>query len=81
MSELSPAAQAVFEAAWTAYWPKNAEQPADAELIAAAAIRAAADEVVPPEQKTPWGSVVQAHAAELRIRNKLLAIAEELEAL
>ena len=81
MSEFSPAAQAVFEAAWTAYWPKNAEQPADAELIAAAAIRAAADEVVPPEQKTPWGSVVQAHAAELRIRNKLLAIAEELEAL
>jgi hypothetical protein len=36
--------------------------------------------VVPPEQKTPWGSVIQAHAAELRIRNELLAIAAELEA-
>lgn len=81
MSDLSPAAQAVFEAAWTAYWPKNAEQPADAELIAAAAIRAAVDRVMPPEQKTPWGSVIQAHAAELRIRNELLAIVDELEAL
>ena len=46
----------------------------------AAALRAAADQVVPPEQETPWGSIVQAHAAELRIRNELLAIAAELEA-
>lgn len=84
MPELSPTAQAVFEAAWTAYWPKDAEQPADAELIAAAAaaaIRTAVDKVVPPEQETPWGSVVQANEAELTIRNKLLAIAEELEVL
>ena len=81
MAELSPVTQAVFEAAWAAYWPKDAEQPADAELIAAAAMRAAVDKVVPPEQETPWGSVVQAHAAELRIRNELLAIADELEAL
>lgn len=79
MADLSPVAQAVFEAAWTAYWPKDAEQPADAELIAAAAISAAVDKVVPLEQKTPWGSVVQAHAAGLRIRNELLAIVDELE--
>ena len=70
---LSPAAQAVLDATGRKAWYRNND--------IAAALRAAADQVVPPEQKTPWGSVIQAHAAELRIRNELLAIAAELEAL
>ena len=79
MSELSPAAQVVLAAANCAccYGPDDVLN--DSRWIAAAALRAAADQVVPPEQKTPWGSVIQAHAAELRIRNELLAIAAELE--
>ena len=47
MTEISPAAQAVYEATWAAYWLKDAEHPADAELIAAAALRAAAGQAVP----------------------------------
>ena len=68
---LSPAAQAVLRAAG------DSEPGIYATIVAA--LRAAADQVVPPEQKTPWGSIVQAHAAELRIRNEFLAIAAELE--
>jgi hypothetical protein len=74
--QLSPAAQAVLGAVG---W-QGTSLEREAQNIAAAALRAAADQVVPPEQKTPWGSVIQAHAAELRIRNELLAIAAELEA-
>ena len=70
MPEISPAAQAVLDAYENSY--------TESGLVAA--LRAAADQVVPPEQKTPWGSVIQAHAAELRIRNELLVIADELEA-
>jgi hypothetical protein len=77
MTELSPAAQAV----WSAFLNHSEWEVTTAELCGvAAALRAAADQVVPPEQKTPWGSIVQAHAAELRVRNELLAIAAELEA-
>lgn len=72
MTDLSPLAQAVLDAYQFA--------PIEDELTIAAVLRAAVDKVVPPEQETPWGSVVQAHAAELRIRNNLLAIADELEA-
>ena len=71
MTEISPAAQAVLDAT---------DYPDDwaTRVRVAAALRAAADQVVPPEQKTPWGSVIQAHTAELRIRNELLTIADEL---
>ena len=79
MADLSPAAQAVLDAASDVYWEWGGTI-SDPHTIAAAALRAVADQVVPPEQQTPWGSVVQAHAAELRIRNELLAIANELEA-
>lgn len=72
MTDLSPPAQAVLDAYQFA--------PIEDELTIAAVLRAAVNKVVPPEQETPWGSVVQAHAAELRIRNELLAIADELEA-
>jgi hypothetical protein len=57
----------------------DASLQAGINALCAAALRAAVDQVVPPEQKTPWGSIVQAHAAELRIRNEFLAIAAELE--
>lgn len=78
MADLSPAAQAVWDAAWNLS-PVNCESHEDRRRQQiAAALRAAADQVVPPEQETPWGSIVQAHAAELRIRNELLAIAAEL---
>lgn len=79
MTELSPASQAVAKAALYVSSCDPEDYPHQAQEIAAAALRAAADQVVPPEQKTPWGSVIQAHAAELRIRNELLAIAAELE--
>lgn len=72
MSELSPTTQAVLDAFRTSHTGQG---------CLAAALRVAADQVVPPEQETPWGSVVQAHAAELRIRNELLAIVDELKAL
>ena len=75
--QLSPAAQAVLDAAEPCVAP-NECPGLDAAI--AAALRAAADQVVPPEQKTPWGSIIQAHASELRIRNELLAIVTELEA-
>lgn len=78
MTKLSPAAQ-VMIAVTHVYQEHGGDPPARA--ITAAALLAVADQVVPPEQKTPWGSVIQAHAAELRIRNELLAIADELEAL
>ena len=77
MTELSPTAKSVHDAFWQGH--EYPDSLSNVDL--AAALRAAADLVVPPEQKTPWGSVIQAHAAELRIRNELLAIADELEAL
>jgi hypothetical protein len=76
MSDLSPTTQAVLDA----FIGEN--KIYGLHLMTpklAAALRAAADQVVPPQQKTPWGSVIQAHTAELRIRNELLAIADELE--
>jgi hypothetical protein len=49
--QLSPAAQAVKDAAQDAYWLWDSMCPADAETIAAAALRAAAG-CVPKEN---WG--------------------------
>ena len=82
MTDLSPAAQAVMDAYANASDGEYVEGVwvVNERTMLAAALRAAADQVVPPEQETPWGSIVQAHAAELRIRNELLAIAAELEA-
>lgn len=79
-TSLSPAAQAVFQAyldncdgAYEPQWYQG-----DLNMIAAV-LRAVVEQVVPPNQETPWGSTVKAHAAELRIRDDLLAIADELE--
>ena len=84
MSELSPQAQAVLDAAkssldWEAGYLPNA--------VAAAALRAAADQVVPATEVMPqqdlesrreamvWGMVNQTQVT----RQQLLAIAAELE--
>ena len=75
MTDLSPEALSV----WCRFC-EVVEDHGPPRLGLARALRVAADQVVPPEQETPWGSVIQAHAAELRIRNELLAIADELEA-
>jgi hypothetical protein len=68
---LSPAAQAVLDAAFSAYWSAEQEAPNDEGMIAAAALLAAADQVVPAN-----GS-----RKNNEIRADLLAIAAELEAL
>ena len=75
MTDLSPAAQAVMDAA---LFEVSAE--CHAPWIAAAAIRAAADQVVPEEANVVGDKHDDArHDQWLRIRYKLLAIATELE--
>ena len=75
MAELSPAAQAVLDAA---RFEVNAE--CYAPWIAAAALRAAADQVV-PEEPLNGGDVRWMFERDARqaSRKKLLAIAAELE--
>jgi hypothetical protein len=74
MSELSPAAQAVLDAV-------KEICPAPADEIAAAALRAAADQVV-PEEPLYGGDQRWEYERDARqeSRKKLLAIATELEA-
>jgi hypothetical protein len=71
MTELSPAAQAVYDAAFEPW--ETVDKP---ELIAAAALRAVADQVV-PAPRLPYDSCCDVHASA--IRADLLAIAIELE--
>lgn len=68
MTELSPAALAVMNAVVKVY-------PAFPDEVAAAAIRAAADQVVPVpiNAQTP-----EEHWALLGAKNRLLALADEL---
>jgi hypothetical protein len=70
MSALSPAAQVVRDAAWAAFWSTEAMAPNDAEVIAAAALRAAVDQVLPEESPRPL---------DRQIRRQFLAIAAELD--
>jgi hypothetical protein len=72
MSELSPAAQAVLDAAFDPW--QSSDTPAS---IAAAALRAVVDQVV-PVPRLPYDSCCDVSAAA--IRAELLAIAVELEA-
>ena len=86
MTNLSPAAQAVLDAAFPVdedeqlLYVVSGEQHAG--LIAAAALRAAADQVVPPSLEAEFynrnPSLTLQKAVE--IRSELLAIADELEA-
>ena len=82
MAELSPTAQAVLDAV-----EDDCIHPDDRHRIAAAALRAAADQVVPATEVMPqqdlesrreamvWGMVNQTQVT----RQQLLAIATELE--
>ena len=78
MADLSPAAQAVLD-------HFLADVEISLEHGIAAALRAAADQVVPEMQEPDWGSCVDMHCdIELytdhqRKRSALLAIAAELE--
>jgi hypothetical protein len=76
MSELSPAAQAVLDAAFDPW--QSTDTPAS---IAAAALRAVANEVVPLSYEDVWtdGRMLQYEKND-PVREKLLAIADELEA-
>jgi hypothetical protein len=68
MPDLSPAAQAVIDAAFDPW--QSTDTPAS---IAAAALRAAADQVVPQ-------ALCVYNSESISIRSQLLAIASELEA-
>lgn len=73
MTDLSPITQAVLDAAWAV-----ADTARDAKVVAAAALRATADQVVPRPPKN-WELISCVSSRELEIRNQLLAIADELE--
>jgi len=79
MAELSPAAQAVF---W-AFNKAASGEPDDWHYLpaVAAALRSAADQVVPPALEEEWRDRNQALPLTkmVEIRLKLLAIADELE--
>jgi hypothetical protein len=83
MSELSPAAQAVMRAAAASYWgPEGDYEVASPAAIAAAALRAAADQVVPETNLPIYASPYEEGIQEARqdVREGLLTIAAELEA-
>jgi hypothetical protein len=77
-STLSPTAQAVLDAANGAnsYGPDDCLN--ESRWIAAAALKAAADQVV-PEITTPWNSTLTPMISAGEVRAKFLAIAAELE--
>jgi hypothetical protein len=80
MAELSPQAQAIWDAWWTAH---NLLQ----RYCLAATLRAAADQVMPEEPRPtgmrPCGDTYSAReirrAERMKLREQLLAIAAELE--
>ncbi len=76
MTDLSSAAQAVLDAAFDPW--QSTDTPAS---IAAAALRAVADEVVPLSYEDVWtdGRMLQYEKRD-PVREKLLTIADELEA-
>ena len=71
---LSPAAQAVLDAAL------QVSNLSPTVSVAAAALRAAADQVVPEYETTPGGSKIWPSEPVPSIRGGFLAIADELEA-
>jgi hypothetical protein len=76
MTDLSPAAKAVLAACGC----PDPDSPFRlvARGFAAAALRAAADQVV-PETTTPWNSTLTPMISAGEVRAKFLAIAAELE--
>jgi hypothetical protein len=82
MTNLSPAAQAVKDAAQKLYSDRMARKmawPLDLPVVAAA-LRAAADQVAPSDADEPRNYLPMALECQ-RIRKELLSIAAELEAL
>jgi len=79
MTDLSPAAQAVLDAALSAYWSAEQEAPNDEGMIAAAALRAVADQVQMDKALGDSDADAGVFAAHHAIRAQLLAIAAELE--
>jgi len=86
VTDLSPAAQAVLDAAFPVYDDEETLYFVTGEQhaghIAAAALRAAADQVVPDEPEIPEGDLVQETCRwdeRAGIRAQLLAIAAELK--
>ena len=80
MANLSPAAQAVKDAAQELYADRMARKmawPLDLPVIAAA-LRAAADQVAPSDAMEPRNHIPMALECQ-RIRSELLAIAAELK--
>jgi hypothetical protein len=75
MTDLSPAAQAVLDAAADVYWDWSDMSPASSSTIAAA-LRAAADQVVPVEHEIIDNCWYEKAGP---IREQFLAIAAELE--
>ncbi len=71
---LSPQAQAVLDAYWKSPWDPSLQH--EDRYAIAAALRAAADQVV-PLPRLPYDSCCDVHAAA--IRAELFAIATELE--
>jgi hypothetical protein len=79
---LSPATQAVSDAVEQVYWDWGNLCPASADTIAAAALRAAVDAVLPETTPLPMGSCgVDELIRETRMNARLefLSIAKELE--
>ena len=80
--QLSPAAEAVLDAAFPVYdeeehlYVVSGEQHAG--LIVAAALRALADQVAPSDAIEPRNNIPMARECQ-RIRSEILAIATELE--
>ena len=70
----------MLDAAFSAYWSAEQEAPNDEGMIAAAALRAAADQVV-PEEPLHYGDQRWMFERDARqaCRKKVLAIAAELE--
>ena len=81
MADLSPAAQAVLDAVLDETAPLSEQHQTRAD--AAAALRAAADQVVPETDtidKEEWNGQSAWQQAEHCVRFQLLALATELEA-
>ena len=74
MTDISPAAQAVLDAYWKSPWDPSLQH--EDRYAIAAALRAAADQVVPAPH-LPYDSCCDVNASA--IRAELLAIAIELE--
>ena len=88
MSKLSPAAQAIFNASTSVFWRPPIDVPAFQNKSVAATLRAAANQVVPwqpePTEESVGPTIDFGYAWALfskanDVRQKLLAIADELE--